>query len=86
MELDTNILNFSFSGGLVDDKLFSKDGLIVYSQLPSIEQLRGELVSVLNLSAGGKTLSLLESHQQTLCRNLDQYVKQKSEKTEDDKK
>jgi hypothetical protein len=34
---------------------------------------------VLNMAAGGRTHSLLESHQQNLCRNLAQYVKQKSE-------
>ena len=67
------------SGGLVDKQLFSKEGLLTYSKLPNIEQLRGELVSVLNMAAGGRTHSLLESHQQNLCRNLAQYVKQKSE-------
>ncbi|CAG2241222.1 MRPL10 [Mytilus edulis] len=73
------IPDFIVLGGLVENSLYSKDGLTHYSQLPNIEQLRGELVSVLNMAAGGKTHSLLESHQQTLCRNLTQYVKQKTD-------
>ena len=70
---------FSYLGGLVENQLFSRDGLMEYAKLPSIEVARGELVSILNLAAGGKTRSLLESHQQTLCRNLEQYVKQNME-------
>lgn len=72
-------------GGLVENSLFSRDGLLAYEKLPSIELARGELVSILNLAAGGKTHSLLESHQQTLSCNLEQYIKQNSEGTSEAK-
>ncbi|XP_069111706.1 large ribosomal subunit protein uL10m-like [Argopecten irradians] len=63
-------------GGFVDGKLFTKEGLLKISKLPPIEELRGELCSILNMAAGGRTSSLLQSHQQTLAVNLDQLVKQ----------
>ncbi|XP_060070718.1 large ribosomal subunit protein uL10m-like [Ylistrum balloti] len=63
-------------GGLVDGRLLTKEGIMTLSKLPPIEELRGELCSILNMAAGGRTLSLLDTHQQTLATNLDQLVKQ----------
>lgn len=68
-------------GGYCHDRLFTKDQLQEFSKLPPIELLLGELVSCLNLAAGGRTSALLNSHQQTLSTNLQQYHKQKSEET-----
>ena len=48
------------------------------SKLPSLELMRGELVTILGSSAS-RTRSLLGNHQQMLAANLDQYVKQSQE-------
>lgn len=68
-------------GGFVVDRLFTKNQLMAWSKLPALESQLGELVSILNLVGGGKTSSLLTSHQQTLSANLQQYHKQKSEES-----
>ncbi|KAK2147588.1 hypothetical protein LSH36_546g01022 [Paralvinella palmiformis] len=67
-------------GGLVNDQLFTREGLQRYAKLPDIDVLRGQLVAVLNATPS-RTKSLLEHHQQTLSRNLDQYVKDNTEKS-----
>ena len=72
---------FPFSGGFLEDRLVLKNHLQDIVKLPSIEQLRGELVGCLNMMAGGKTLSLLNSHQTNLSNNLQQYVKQSHDNT-----
>lgn len=76
------IPNILLMGGLIDGRLLSKDGFTAYSKLPPIEQARGELCTILNLAAGGRTSSLLESHQQTLTMNLDQLIRQSSDETD----
>ena len=58
----------------MNDQLFSREGLLRYAKLPDIDVLRGQIVAVLN-AASGRTKTLLEQHQQTLARNLDQYIK-----------
>ena len=70
---------FPFSGGFLQDRLVSKHEMQEIVQLPAIEQLYGEFAGCLSLMGGGKTLSLLNSHQTNLSVNLGQYVKQKQE-------
>ncbi|XP_067687389.1 large ribosomal subunit protein uL10m-like [Haliotis asinina] len=61
-------------GGLVDNYILSKEALMRNSKLPPLDITRGQLVTLLNMGAA-KTHSLLGSHQQTLSRNLEQYIK-----------
>ena len=78
--LNLGLLLFSlFSGGFLEDRLISKHDLQEIIRLPPIEQLHGELSGCLSLMGGGKTLSLLNSHQTNLSVNLGQYVKQSQE-------
>ncbi|XP_074662419.1 large ribosomal subunit protein uL10m-like [Tubulanus polymorphus] len=70
---------FHILGGLLDDKLFTQEGLLRYAALPDLDAMRGQIVSILNTAAGGKTLQLMNSHQGTLSMSLDQYVKQSSQ-------
>jgi len=60
-------------GGLVEDQLMTRDALIRYSQLPDIDGVRGQLVSVLGALAN-QTHSLLGEHQRRLSFNLAQYL------------
>ncbi|KAL3855164.1 hypothetical protein ACJMK2_014386 [Sinanodonta woodiana] len=66
-------------GGLVEDRLLTRDAVMNLAKLPPIENVLGELVSIMNLAAS-KSLSLLGSHQHTLSANLEQYVRQCQEK------
>ena len=68
-----------FSGGYVSGKLVTQQQLRDLAKLPPLEMALGELVSILNMAAGGRTLSLLNSHQQRLGSNLEQYRKQLEE-------
>ncbi|XP_076458846.1 large ribosomal subunit protein uL10m-like isoform X2 [Babylonia areolata] len=62
-------------GGRVDGYLLSREAMLKCAKLPSLDVLRGELVTILGSSAS-RTHSVLGQHQQTLARNLDQYIKQ----------
>ncbi|XP_070186415.1 large ribosomal subunit protein uL10m-like [Littorina saxatilis] len=62
-------------GGRVDNYILTKEGLVKCSKLPSLDLMRGQLLTILGSSAS-RTRSLLGNHQQMLARNLDQYVKQ----------
>ena len=62
------------SGGIVENRLLSKDDLLHVATLPSHDQLLGQTVSLLG-SAASQTHSLLNRHQQELSQNLAQYVK-----------
>ena len=73
--------NFLTTGGIVDDVLLSRAGLERYADLPSMDVLLAQTVSTLNMSVA-KTKSLLSSHQEKLCANLSQYVKDKQEPQE----
>ena len=65
---------FSPAGGVVENMILSRAGLVRYAALPGLDLVRGELCSVLN-GVANKTRRLLSSHQQQLAGNLDQYVK-----------
>ncbi|KAK6192879.1 hypothetical protein SNE40_004276 [Patella caerulea] len=68
-------------GALIDNRILTRDELMSIAKLPDIEQLHGELLTILGRSAS-KTYSLLGSHQQTLSVNLEQLVKQKQTDSE----
>jgi len=61
-------------GGLIEDQLMTRDALIGYSQLPGLDGVRGQLVSVL-AGLAGQTHALLGEHQRRLSGSLTQYVK-----------
>ncbi|XP_051014405.1 39S ribosomal protein L10, mitochondrial [Acomys russatus] len=65
-------------GGCVDDTILSRQGLVDYAKLPSLELLQGELVGGLtHLMA--QTRCLLQHQPVQLTSMLDQYVKQQHE-------
>merc|ERR1712062_501966 len=68
-------------GGVVDNRILTRAGLTQFAASPPIESLHGELSCLLN-SAAQKTHSLLNSHQQNLTVNLQQYIKQNTEGTD----
>ena len=65
------------SGAVVDNRLLNKKQLQEYVTMPSLDTLRGELCSILQMPAR-KTSTLLGSNQQKLSMNLEQYVKDQS--------
>merc|ERR1719342_496653 len=64
-------------GGIIDNTLMNRQDLIDYSNLPSLEQCREELVQI--LSQPSNTLSqLLQTNQTNLSLSLSMYAKQMS--------
>jgi len=70
-------------GGLVDDRLMTKEELVRYSQLHSIGYLYSQLSALLSLSTN-QTHSLLGEHQRHLTQSLQQYINQTSSSISDD--
>ncbi|KAL5006124.1 hypothetical protein ScPMuIL_017282 [Solemya velum] len=68
-------------GGLVEDRLLSRQDLQMMSKLPKLDIMRAHLVHTLN-TALSNTNTLVMSHQKTLSSHLDQYIKGKQEETE----
>ncbi|BFZ15650.1 hypothetical protein BsWGS_18689 [Bradybaena similaris] len=62
-------------GGLVEDRILSRDDILNVAKLPPLDTMRGELLSILATSASTAT-RLLSRHQEELSNNLDQLVKQ----------
>ncbi len=76
------IKSFLFiSAAIAEGRILDRAGLLKLQNLPSIDVLRGELCSILQMSAQ-KTLRLLQSNQQNLSVNLSQYVKDQTDKSE----
>ena len=73
-KLEKKIPEMYLLGAIVEDRFMNKAQLQEYAKLPNIEQLRGELCSILQHPLK-KTSSLLQSNQQSLSQNLEQYVK-----------
>ena len=63
------------TGGLVENRIMSRDELLNAAKLPSLDVVRGQLVSLLNSSASN-TSRMLAHHQGALSANLTQLVKQ----------
>lgn len=62
----------------MDNTILSRQGLLDYAKLPSLDRLQGELVGALtHLTA--QTRSLLQHQPVQLTSLLDQYVKQQHE-------
>jgi hypothetical protein len=70
-----------FSAAVAEGRILDRAGLLKLQNLPSIDVLRGELCSILQMSAQ-KTLRLLQSNQQNLSVNLAQYVKDQTDKSD----
>ena len=62
----------------MDNRLLKKKELQEYVSLPSLDTLRGELCSILQMPAR-KTSTMLGANQQKLSVNLEQYVKDQTE-------
>ncbi|GFO14172.1 50S ribosomal protein l10 [Plakobranchus ocellatus] len=62
-------------GGLVENRIMSKAAMQDAAKLPSLDIMRGELLTILSASAS-KTSRLLGRHQTELSSNLGQLVKQ----------
>ena len=62
-------------GGLVDDRLLTREGLLRYAQLPDLDGLRAELLALLAAPAG-RTHALLGAQQGMLSSNLAQHAQQ----------
>ena len=69
------------SAAVAEGRILDRAGLLKLQNLPSIDVLRGELCSILQMSAQ-KTLRILQSNQQNLSANLTQYVKDQTDTTE----
>jgi len=67
-------------GGLVENRILNQAEIIHYSKIQNIGQVHSELAGLLDTSTS-RTYNLLNSHQQQLVVNLDQYVKDKTPQT-----
>ena len=67
----------SVLGGLVEDRILSRAKMQEAAKLPSLDVMRGELLTILSTSAC-KTSSLLGKHQTELSSILTQLVKERS--------
>ena len=61
-------------GGVVEQRMLTREGLLKYAAVPSKDVVYGETVGILN-TACSRTRVLLSSQQQCLAANLQQYVK-----------
>lgn len=64
---------FSVSAGIIQDRLMSKNELIDFSKMPSLEAARSQVCAVLD-SAGSSIVSQLNQSQQLLVSHLDKHV------------
>uniref|UniRef100_A0A8D0HRK2 Large ribosomal subunit protein uL10m n=1 Tax=Sphenodon punctatus TaxID=8508 RepID=A0A8D0HRK2_SPHPU len=67
-------------GACIENTILSKEGVVKFSKLPSLEVAQGEMVGTLSLVAS-QTSSLLCRSSLHLTALLDQYVKQQSNGT-----
>lgn len=61
------------TGGIIEDRLISKNDLVEYSKLPSLDIVRSQLCSVLQ-SAGSCFVGQLNQNQQMLVSHLEKHV------------
>ncbi|KAM4692666.1 large ribosomal subunit protein uL10m [Rhinophrynus dorsalis] len=69
-------------GACVEDRMLSKQGVLAYSKLPSMEVLQGQVLGGLALMTS-QTCSMLTHHPARLCALLDQHIKDCSTEQKD---
>lgn len=62
-------------GGIIGDRMLSKNELVNYSQLPDIQVVRAQFAATLHSAAGGQLVNNLQAHQSNLCYLLDAHAK-----------
>lgn len=72
------IIVISFLGGVVDGKFLSRNEMVEYSKMPSIDIVRAQLCQTLEM-CGSNLVNNMNQHQSNLVYNLDNYVKINSE-------
>ncbi|XP_013782398.1 39S ribosomal protein L10, mitochondrial-like [Limulus polyphemus] len=75
LQLDKKMPQFILLGGIIDNRLLSREGFRVYSQLPSLKVMQAQVSATLSIASGGRLSTLLNHHQRALFRNLEQYSK-----------
>lgn len=60
--------------GVIDDRLMSKNEIVDYSKMPSIDVARSQLVNILNMAAS-QLVQNLKTHQENLVKVLDAHVR-----------
>ena len=63
-----------FTGGMIHDRFYTRDGVQAYAKLPSIDELRGQLCALLN-----HQLALLPNTIKAPINSLSGSLKQISE-------
>ncbi|XP_053308901.1 39S ribosomal protein L10, mitochondrial [Spea bombifrons] len=64
-------------GACIERRLLSRQGVMAYAKMPSLESLQGQVVGTLSAMAA-QTCSLLAQHSTQLCSNLEQHIKEQS--------
>ena len=77
MQLEKKVPEAFLMAAVVENRILDRGEIQALINMPTIDILLGETVSILN-SPAQKTLRLLNSNQQNLSTNLNQYVKDKS--------
>jgi len=76
LKFERKVPEFTLLGAVVGNRIMSKKQIQEIKNLPSLEQSRGELVSILGYQQQ-RTLQLLTANQQQLSTNLSQLIKDK---------
>eukprot|EP00088_Acartia_fossae_P032513 TRINITY_DN33280_c0_g1_i1.p1 TRINITY_DN33280_c0_g1~~TRINITY_DN33280_c0_g1_i1.p1 ORF type:complete len:262 (+),score=9.97 TRINITY_DN33280_c0_g1_i1:51-836(+) len=77
LKYEKKVPEFHLLGCVVENRILSRREVQELVKMPSLEQSRGELLSILNFHQQ-RTLQLLQSNQQQLSTNLSQYIKDQS--------
>lgn len=77
LKLTKKVPQLILIAGIIDDRLLSKNEMLMYSTSPGIDAARAELLSTLNFAASNLHATL-QSHQQNLVTLLDVYAKGES--------
>ena len=77
LKYERKVPEFTLIGCVVENRILSRRELQEMVKLPSLDQSRGELLSILGHQQQ-RTLQLLQSNQQQLSTNLSQIIKDAS--------
>ena len=77
IKYERKVPEFTLIGCVVENRILSRRELQEMVKLPSLDQSRGELLSILGHQQQ-RTLQLLQSNQQQLSTNLSQMIKDAS--------